>query len=201
MGVGDSWRRIEVWLASNAPSVRKSLRPGAKEGALGKLEARLGMVLPADFAESVGLHDGQKSDAEHGLFPIGDDLLGAMPSCRLLSLAEIGREWAMIKTLLDNHEFDDSKSEPARGVRDDWWNPGWVPIASNGGGDFFCLDLAPAKGGTVGQVIFFFHDGDDRPRIARSFEAWLEKLAKGFESGKYVLDEDEGIVEAWRRVR
>jgi cell wall assembly regulator SMI1 len=71
-----------------------------------------------------------------------------------------------------------------------------VPIADNGGGDYFCLDLAPARGGTAGQIIIFFHDMKGRPRIARSYEAWLEELAKGFESGRYILDEDNGIVEA-----
>jgi cell wall assembly regulator SMI1 len=196
MGVSESWARIETWLAANAPSIRKSLRPAAKDAAVEKLQRKIGATLPTDFAESVRLHDGQKSDAEHGLFPVADDVLGAMPSCRLLSLTEIAREWAMMKELHDGGEFADRKSEPARGVRADWWNPGWVPIADNGGGDYFCVDLAPGKGGAIGQVIFFFHDMDDRPLIAKSYGVWLEKLAKGFPVGKYVLDEDEGIVEA-----
>ena len=76
------------------------------------------------------------------------------------------------------------------------WNPRWVPIADNGGGDFFCLDLAPSKGGSVGQVIVFFNDMNDRPRIAKPHAAWLEELATGFESGRYLLDDDEGILQA-----
>jgi cell wall assembly regulator SMI1 len=196
MALDDSWGRIEAWLAAHAPSIRKSLRPSARAGALEKLQAKLGLSLPADFADSVRLHDGQKESAEHGLFPMADNDLGAMPSCRLLALAEIGREWAMMKQLHDVGEFASQKSKPARGVRDDWWNLAWVPIADNGGGDYFCLDLAPARGGSAGQVIVFFHDMNDRPRIAKSYAAWLETLAEGFESGQYVLDEDEGIVEA-----
>jgi cell wall assembly regulator SMI1 len=196
MGVTESWGRIAAWLKVNAPPIGKSLRPAARDGALAKLQGKLGVSLPIEFAESVRLHDGQGPDAEHGLFPLSDDVLGVMPSGRLLSLTEIGRQWAMMKELYDGGELADQKSEPARGIRDDWWNPGWVPIADNGGGDYFCLDLAPGKGGTAGQVIVFFHDMKDRPRIAKSYAAWLEALARGFESGKYVLDEDEGIVEA-----
>jgi cell wall assembly regulator SMI1 len=195
MGVSESWGRIEAWLKANARPIRQSLRPAAKDRALGKLQGKLGVSLPADFGESVRRHDGQKPDAEYGLFPVADDVLGAMPSCRLLSLTEIAREWAMMKELYDSGEFARQKSKPPRGIRDDWWNPGWVPIAENGGGDYFCLDLAPGKGGTAGQVMVFFHDVKGRPRIAKSYAAWLEELAKGFESGKYVLDEDEGIVE------
>ncbi len=196
MGVSASWGRIETWLAANAPTIRKSLRPAAKDGSLEKLQGKLGAKLPTDFAESIRLHDGQKSDAEHGLFPVADDVLGPMPSCRLLPLTEIARAWAMMKELHDGGEFADRKSDPARGVRDDWWNPEWVPIADNGGGDYFCLDLAPGKSGKAGQVIVFFHDMKDRPRIAKSYASWLEELAQGFESGTYVLNEDEGIVEA-----
>ncbi len=196
MGVNDSWTRIEAWLAAHARMIRKSLRPPARAGALDKLQAGLGLTLPADFADSVGRHDGQKEDAEHGLLPAPEDELGPSPSFRLLSLAEIAREWAMMKGLQEGGEFAGQTPEPARGVRDDWWNPAWVPIADNGGGDYVCLDLAPAKGGSAGQVIVFFHDMDERPKLARSYAAWLEKLAKGFESGRYVLDEDEGIVEA-----
>jgi cell wall assembly regulator SMI1 len=195
MAVSDSWQRIEMWLAANAPPIRKSLRSPAKEPAIEKLQTKLGQTLPADFVESVRVHDGQKADAESGLFPAADDVLGALPAWRLLPLSEIASEWAMMKRLTDGGEFAGRKSEPHRGIRDDWWNTSWIPIGDNGGGDYLCLDLAPARRGVAGQVIVFFHDMDDRQLIARSYAAALEKLAKGFESGKYVLDEDGGIVE------
>lgn len=194
MSVGESWGQIETWLSANALGIRKTLRPVAKAGAVEKLQQQLGATLPTDFVESVRLHDGQKPDAEHGLFPVADDVLGAMPSCRLLSVKEIAREWAMLKKVYDGGNFADRKSEPGRGVRADWWNPGWVPIADNGGGDYCCIDLAPGKGGVVGQVIVYFNDMTERPKVAKSYGAWLEKLAKGFTSGKYVFDAEDGIV-------
>jgi cell wall assembly regulator SMI1 len=196
MGVGDSWDRIEAWLVAHAPAIRKSLRPGAKQAAVEKLEAALGATLPADFAGSARRHDGQPEDAEVGLFPVSDEGLGPLPSFRLLPLADARREWVMMKGLLDGGDFAGRQSEPARGVRADWWNVGWVPIADNGGGDYVCLDLAPGKGGTAGQVIVFFHDMPERQRLAKSFAAWMEQLARGLASGRYVLDEDEGIVES-----
>lgn len=137
----------------------------------------------------------KNTDADHGLFPYADDILGDMPSFRLLSLTEIHREWKMMKELHDMGQFKDLKTEPGQGVGNDWWNTSWVPLADNGGGDYFCLDLVPGERGAIGQVIVFFHDMNERPLIARSYAAWLEKLAKGFASGKYILDEDEGIVQ------
>jgi cell wall assembly regulator SMI1 len=195
MAVREFWARIEAWLEENAPVIRRSLRPAVKEGALEKLQTKLGMLLPAEFAESLQIHDGQKADADDGLFPLADEVLGALPSFRLLAVSEISREWAMMKELHDIGEFEGRKTKPGRGIGKEWWNIGWFPIAENGGGDYFCLDMAPGKGGTAGQVMVFFHDMDERLLIAKSYAAWLEKLAKGFASGKYVLDEDEGIVE------
>jgi cell wall assembly regulator SMI1 len=195
MTVINFWKRIETWLAANAPDLRKSLRPPAKDAALGKLRAKLGMALPADLVESLQIHDGQKSDADIGLFPSGTWELGALPSFRLLSAAEIGREWKMMKELHDMGEFAGRKAAAQRGVRADWWNLAWIPIADDGGGDYMCLDLAPAKGGAAGQLILFFHDMDERRLLARSLAAWLTRLARGIETGKYEIDEDDGVVE------
>jgi cell wall assembly regulator SMI1 len=196
MDVAKSWKRIEKWLKSNAPSIGKSFRPASKDGAIEKLQQQIGVSLPSDVAESIRLHDGQKSDAEHGLFPHSDDVLGPMPSFRLMPVSEIASAWRMMKDLLEGGDFDGQQSEPAPGIRNDWWHTAWIPIADNGGGDFFCIDLSPAQGGTIGQVIVFFHDMKDRPFIAKSYEAWLNQLAEGLESGQYLLDEEEGIVVA-----
>jgi cell wall assembly regulator SMI1 len=195
MDVRESWARIEAWAGENAPTLHKSWRPPAKDGAIEKLQGKLGKSLPADFAESLRVHDGQKADAEDGLFPFADEVLGAMPAFRLLPLAEISREWTMMKKLHDRGEFDGRQTKPGRGVRRDWWATGWIPIADDGGGDYFCVDLAPGKGRTAGQVIVFLHDMDERPLVAKSYAAWLERLAKGLAAGKYILDEGEGVVE------
>jgi len=196
MDVVAAWSGIEEWLAANAPAVRKSLRPPADNAKVEKLQKKLKLALPPDFLASVQLHDGQKSDAEHGLFPAPPDELGPVPSRRLLPLADIGREWAMMKELHDIGEFEGRKPKATRGIQNVWWSPGWVPIADNGGGDYFCLDLAPAAGGMVGQVIQFGHEGTDQRRAAKSLAEWLAKLARGFKAGKYVLDEGDGLINA-----
>jgi cell wall assembly regulator SMI1 len=112
-----------------------------------------------------------------------------------LTLAEIATEWAMLRNFWDEGNFDGAKSQPERCIRNDWRTVGWILVADNGGGDCICLDMAPAKSGIAGQVILSFHDMDERRRLAKSYGAWLDKLAKGFASGKYALDEDDGIVE------
>ncbi len=194
--VSESWEAIEQWLAANARSIGKSLRPAAPETAIDKLQSKLGLTLPATFIESLGIHDGQRSSAEHGLFPMNEPGLGPGPSCRLLPVTEIASEWAMMKELLDGGEFTRGKTRPDKGICRDWWHAGWVPVAENGGGDYYCLDLAPAKGGVSGQVIVFFHDMSERPLIARSFGAWLAELAAGLEAGRVSFSEEDGLIES-----
>jgi cell wall assembly regulator SMI1 len=88
-------------------------------------------------------------------------------------------------------------SEPDPGIRSDWWNVGWIPLASDGAGDSLCVDLAPAPGGRKGQLITMIHDDSPRPLVAGSFHEWLSALADGMESGAYVFSEyDEGVVRA-----
>jgi cell wall assembly regulator SMI1 len=59
--------------------------------------------------------------------------------------------------------------------------PGRIPVASNGGGDSLCIDLAPVGGGTIGQVIVIRHDCPGRTRLASSFCELLDRLASHYE--------------------
>lgn len=80
-------------------------------------------------------------------------------------------------TTLECFEDDfDEGIEPERGVRAKWFHDKWLPIADNGGGDLLCIDLDPAKGGTVGQIVEFRHEDSDRPRAANDLVEFLTHL-------------------------
>lgn len=176
---GDVWDRLEKALKAAAPDVKKSLKKGAAEAKLTKLEATLGVTLPADLRFTLLRHDGQ-TDGSDCLFP--EDFAGDMSGGFLLmSVAEIESEWKMWKELNDGGEFAGNTTAPDKGVRKGWWNPGWVPFATDGGGDSLCVDLTPAKGGTAGQIIHMRHDSGDRPRLAKSLAELLAKLCDHYE--------------------
>lgn len=196
MTIESAWNRIESWLKANAKPVMKSLKPAAKPDAIDKLQTALGVTLPPDFVESLGRHNGQTDGEAGGLFPHTDEFLGQEPAWRLLPVTEIQAAWKSMKELVDIGEFCNRPSTPPKGIRTEWWHVGWVPIADNGGGDFVCLDTAPAKGGRAGQVFLFSHDSAERPLFAKSFTEYLMRLADELESGQYVYDEDEGLIEA-----
>lgn len=77
-----------------------------------------------------------------------------------------------------------------------YWQPQWVPIARDGCGNEYCVDLAPGPNGRVGQLIAMeFQDGQG-PYLARwsSLEEMLEFHIKKLKAKGYSVD-DEGYFE------
>lgn len=150
----------------------------------------MGGAFPDDVRASYRRHDGQQSDRSFG------GVVGGVfvPGGDFLSLARIVDEWTVWKDLLDSGTFDGILSDPQPGIRSDWWNPRWIPITYDGSGNHCCVDVDPAPGGMVGQIITMWHDGGEREMMAASFTDWLIQLADGYERGEWVYSEDDGGV-------
>jgi cell wall assembly regulator SMI1 len=179
--VAGAWERIEQWLAAKAPEVLDNLAGPASEQELAARERALGVALPDEFAESYRLHNGQRRDVP-GLTEMG----------WLLPLKEAVAQRRVWKELLDGGHFVGVSSEPDVGVRDDWWSPKWIPFTHDGGGNHLCIDLDPAPGGSVGQVILMWHDDPRRELRAGSFGGWLSEFAARLERGELVYSEEYG---------
>ena len=177
----DLWLRFENWLQVNAPPLLAELNAGATEAELSNLAATIGAALPADFPAFYRIHNGQQS-YRSGLFD-GEELL---------SVPRMLDEWTIWRDLLTSGDFADAYSEPTAGVRADWWHPLWLPLTYDGAGNHHCLDLAPAPGGTPGQIIRMWHDDTERPLVASSFTEWFMQYVKGLEAGNYAFSEDCG---------
>jgi len=184
--VAELWARLEAWLTAHAPALIEVLGEGATDEVIAATEAAVGVTFPDDVRASYRLHDGQRGD-----FP----LLVPGP-IEFLSLERIQGEWTVWKQLLGDGTFAGTESAPVGPIRSDWWNPAWVPFTYDGSGNHLCLDLAPAEGGHVGQVISFWHDEATREVEAPSFTAWLADLVDGCETGRYVYAEGDGLMEA-----
>ncbi len=178
-----TWDRIEAWLSANAPRVLESLQPGATDEAIKLAESVLGVQFPAAFKESYAIHDGQVEEAP-----------GLINGCELLSLERIVDEWSIWGELIAEGEFTGLQSQSDGPVSHEWWNTKWVPITYDGTGNHHCVDLDPAEGGELGQMIVMMHDDPYRPVIAPNFADWLEAFAEDLETGIYVYDEEDGGV-------
>ena len=172
--------RLRTALETLKPGLSSCLRPGLDEAGLASLETSLGVRLPDDVREFYTLVDGQLPDGP-----------GLWDGTELLNSDRIVKEWTIWKNLLDGGEFEESRCEPAAGIKDDWWSAKWIPLTYNGSGDHHSLDLDPAAGGRHGQIIMMWHDDPTRPLLARSFRAWLEEYCDGLERGDYVYSEEE----------
>jgi cell wall assembly regulator SMI1 len=183
--LGKVWERIARWHRDHLPKSRREetwsrelLRPGADAGAVAAAEEAIGLALPAEVRESYLLHDG----SDFGILPWGYSLL---------SLFEVVKTCRMWQGILAEGHWDGAVSEPKGPIKRVHWNPRWVPVAENGGGDYQCLDLDPAVGGSAGQVIDFSHEVGPLCVLAGGFTDWLVSYADGLESGRYRYDKDE----------
>jgi cell wall assembly regulator SMI1 len=175
----DVWQHIDKWLRVNAPQVLDTLQAGASEEEIRETEKFLSVEFPAEVKDSYRIRNGQSR---------GD--VGFINGLEFLSLARMREEWAVWKDLLDSGGFEGFESEPEKQVRTDWWNPKWIPLTSDWGGNYECLDLAPTEEGEVGQIISMWHDEAKRQVLADSFRGWLEQFANDLEAGRYVLAEE-----------
>jgi hypothetical protein len=67
-----------------------------------------------------------------------------------------------------------------------WRHPLWLNFAVGRGDEEWCLDLAPARDGQVGQIMTWHHeDGPDRV-LFPSFAALLSTYADGLEGGLFL---------------
>jgi cell wall assembly regulator SMI1 len=159
------WGKLEAWLKANNSALLADLNPPISDGDLQALEQQLAVKLPEDFVECLKVHNGQKGRAEW-LFA-GSEFLS---SKRILD------EWLIWKDLFDGGDFDGAEAEPGAGIQPAWWSPKWIPFTYNGAGDHLCLDLDPASGGQVGQVITLWHDDGVRKKKADSFAQWFAEF-------------------------
>ena len=175
------WNRFDAWLSEHWPEGLASLNPPATDQQIADLQEALGVTLPDDYVACLKIHNGQAANAG-----------GMFDGSEFLSTDEILVQWKVWKDLLDGGDFAGITSDPANGIRDDWWNARWIPFTYNGCGDHLCLDLDPATSGGSGQVITMWHDSAERELISPSFGNWFKAYTKRVFSGDIVYSEEYG---------
>ncbi|WP_225748289.1 SMI1/KNR4 family protein [Eikenella sp. Marseille-P7795] len=166
-----------------------TLNPGAGEADFARLEQTLGFPLPEDFKALYRAANGENGIA------------GVLLDQEWLSIERIIQEYGTWKSLFDDGSFqrpdhtDFGCSPEHPGIKPDfWWNPKWIPLTADGGGNGMMIDLDPAPSGTAGQIIQMWHDSPERSLEAPSLHALLAQFAQDLESGQYLLHEDYGLI-------
>lgn len=76
-----------------------------------------------------------------------------------------------------------------------WWDPAWVPIASDSCGNLVCVDLHPAKNGVRGQIIGWEARMGPVGPFASNLAEYLESHVEEYNSEDYGFSSDDGIYE------
>ncbi len=176
--IKEAWARLYAALHSHNRLRQAKLRPGVSLQEIARLEKVIGHTLPSQWRALARICNGQSASGKEFIpSPSGHD-----GGFRLLTFDEISAEWKDWKTLVDGGEFTKSRSMPDKGIRAEWYNLGWIPLAADGGGNLICVDLVPAKGkGKVGQIISVRHDAGTRKLLADSLAEWIKGLAEHIE--------------------
>jgi cell wall assembly regulator SMI1 len=152
--------------------------------------AQLGFVFPDQLVELYTRLDGASSGA---VFPSPDGYdMAFIP----MPLDEVLVNWSGQKQLVEVGQFDDCIPQSAPEIRSVWWDPGWIPFATNGGGDFLCVDNVPTAAGQVGQVISHSHETGEHKLLSRSLADYLLDLANKLEEGQFIYDDKYGVCPA-----
>lgn len=182
------WQNIDRWFVDNAPHCHENLARagGASPELLLELQRTLEQELPPEFHAYLQLH----GNGDRVNFYEYDGL----PVERMLA------RWRGLEELRKDGTFATATprelSREAEQVQWQWWHPGWLPFAQDGGGNLYCIDLDPGPAGRRGQVIAWeMHSGPVGP-LARSFEAFLDKYLERLRAGRWTASDGGCLVEA-----
>jgi cell wall assembly regulator SMI1 len=181
-----SWRRIAAWIQENT-DFNLEFDSGVTQNAISEFEDYLGRKLPSDFVKSLLTHASAKKIIP---CPYG------LKAYSLLSIDEMIEVWLEMNDRYDRlfKSFDHGRVKSSPGVIQQWWAPYWLPFATEGSGDFMCIDLCPTYPGILGQVLWVPHDSPKRLILADSTFDFLSELANNFELGVYKIRKDDGVV-------
>ena len=173
-----AWSAIEKWFAANASSDEFALSAGASESELRRVESAIGLRFPDDLRISYAIHDGVVN--QRSLYF----------SYYLLTLEEIIKTCNMLKQILEQGNYHGFVASPKGPIRPVYWDPCWIQFMDNGAGDGLAVDMNPAEGGAIGQVIVCSHETGPERVLAISFGDWLSQFADDLRNGKYEYDGD-----------
>jgi cell wall assembly regulator SMI1 len=185
--ISDSWTRIIEWLRVNGPADCLDVFPAAPRDQIVSTAAEIGIVFPDQLVEFYERLDGAESGS---VLPSPDDDLMAFDP---MPLEEVSLHWAGQKELVKIGQFDDCTPLSAAEIQNVWWDTGWIPFASNGAGDYLCVDTAPTAAGHCGQIISHSHETGEHRLLSPSLADYLLDLATRLEQGLLVFDDKYGL--------
>ncbi|QSQ20470.1 SMI1/KNR4 family protein [Pyxidicoccus parkwayensis] len=172
------------------PLYHERLNGPAKPEEISALEAELGVTLPEDLKRLYLENNGERDDDFNG---------GSMMGLTFLSLEKIA--WHRKQYILPSLESPDFRnttdwlrSVPKGAVQDLYFHRNWIPLFTDGQGDYLGLDFAPGPNGEEGQFINFGSREEEHCLIADGMTSFLQLVNEKLEkhARDVVIIEDKG---------
>lgn len=181
-------------ILEEATPLMTTLNKGADEAQIANFEHSAGVTLPKEVRVLYQTFNGQKQ---------GDKIL-FIDDLRFIPLEEIKtvqQQWLEQLQKVPNWQDLRFSEEEAMDmywdgvIKNQFYNPRWLPFLSNGN-RFFFIDLDPDKNGTIGQIgeIDLSVDSIEdsfMDIIADSMEEWLDTVIEDLENNVLYYDNDE----------
>lgn len=181
------------------------LNEPATEEVLLEAEQQLGFPFPEEIKELYRIHNGQ------------NHRYGIVFGLDFLSLTELCRKHKDWKELIDSEgpeglaELGElCTSTPPGAIKTVYANLRWIPLFYDGSGNAVGIDLDPGEQGSIGQIINFGRDEDNKlvlaPNLAAFIPRYLTALADEVEIE--AEDDDDDIffsldahaIDIWKRL-
>ncbi|MBT1705857.1 SMI1/KNR4 family protein [Chryseosolibacter indicus] len=170
-------QQLDSHLKQNAPELYSTLKPPLTNAQIDALEVQHSIKLPADVREIYLWKNGQDEESYKSLY--GNKTFLSLEQA--LEARDFLNEELFAKTPEDQFKIKN------------WWNKDWIPLFSNGGGDYVCYDPVGIFTNKPGQIIDYYHDEYYRMVSAPSLAAHLQAVLMVFE--KKYEDEWDSIKE------
>lgn len=210
------WRRIDAALGAHAPAVLETLSGPASAKSVAALEKELGQPVPEDLRRAWAVHDGQDDELEEHMLFVDFPFYGVAAAraarkdgldvAKLLGADKEQDDYVAWHALVDDGIGSIDGPVKARS-----YSAAWLPIGAFNGDVFQYLDLDPAPGGTVGQVIEVDPESVSWRVLAPSFGDLLARFADALDAdeidwndtdtswGKLFPPADEVVMPAYLR--
>jgi len=121
---------------------------------------------------------------------------GVIFGIELLSIERIIENWRNWESVSEdglNEEFAESmSSNPLEYIKPHYVNLRWLPLTHDQGGNHIELDFDPGPKGTIGQIIAFGRDDDEKKLVAVSFAPFIDMFINELKAIDWMIHPESG---------
>jgi cell wall assembly regulator SMI1 len=171
------WQRYIREVQNNVGTIDFKFNSSATLAEISLLKKETLFELPESVLELYKMGNGQAEDG-----------FALFRGLTLLSISEVIQNWRQMKSVKKlNNEVIQKGS-----VKAVFWNDSWLPIASDAGNNYICVDFDPTLSGSKGQLIRVYVDANIREYLAKTPKSYFAEQAAGLKNGQLKFD-DYGV--------